>query len=100
VPDIDAAILRVVDAGGRLDMATWHTCRTEHCRAGWAITLAGEDGAALEARVGSFLAGCMIYEASRPNVPAPHFFASNKAALADLRACAGQQGYVSPEIAP
>jgi uncharacterized protein YjbI with pentapeptide repeats len=91
VPDIDARILSAIEAGGGLDMNTWHTCETTHCRAGWAVHLAGEAGYALEKATTPYLAGRLIYEASRPGVPAPVFLADNEAALADLRACAARQ---------
>ena len=85
--DIDAAILAAIEApGNALDMSTWHTCGTTHCRAGWAITLAGKAGAELERKFRSAAAGALIYAASRPNKPVPNFYASNADALADLRA--------------
>ena len=97
IPDIDAAILAAIDAGGRLDMSTWHGvndewCGTTHCRAGWAVHLAGEKGKALQDRVGPHIAGAMIYRASRPGVPTPWFFDSNENTIADLRKCAGLVG--------
>jgi uncharacterized protein YjbI with pentapeptide repeats len=87
VQGLDAKILGVIDSGkGKLNMSTWHTCKTTHCRAGWAITLAGEAGLALEAKYGPQRAGTMIYRASTGFVP--HFFASDERALEDIRACA------------
>ena len=50
VENLDAKILAAIDAGGSLDMGAWHTCQTTHCRAGWAIVLAGEKGKELERR--------------------------------------------------
>ncbi len=91
VPNIDVAILAAIEAGGALDMATWHTCQTTHCRAGWAITLAGEDGAKLEANIGPAAAGTLIYAASRPGKRVPDFYANNEEALEDLRAGAQEQ---------
>ena len=70
-------------------MNTWHTCETTHCRAGWAITLAGSKGLELETKYGPNVAGCMIYRASTGRVP--NFYASNEAALADIRAQAEMQ---------
>ena len=49
VENIDAAILAAINAGGKLKMSDWHTCKTTHCRAGWAVTLAGDAGKELEA---------------------------------------------------
>lgn len=84
VPDLDRKILARIDAGDALDMSDWHTCATTHCRAGWAITLAGPDGAALEAAVGSAAAGALIYHASVGYVP--DFYADDLDAMADMRA--------------
>ena len=91
VPNIDAAILSAVTAKGQsLQMDDWHTCETTHCRAGWAIVLAGEPGRELEKKIGSANAGTLIYLASRPGKNAPDFYASNEAAMADLIDCAAE----------
>ena len=66
-------------------MSTWHTCETTHCRAGWAIHLAGAAGAALEFGMGAPAAGALIYAASRPNKPIPNFYADNKTAMQSMR---------------
>ena len=92
IPNIDTSILVAIEAGGSLDMKAWHTCQTTHCRAGWAITLAGEAGAKLEAEMGPAAAGALIYAASRPDQPVPDFYATDADAMADLRACAAAQG--------
>ena len=89
IPNIDAAILAAVGQEGcTLDMANWHRCGTTHCRAGWAIHLAGKVGYALERQVGPNAAGALIYSASRPGQRVPDFMASNDEAMADMRACA------------
>jgi hypothetical protein len=91
IQNIDAAILAAIDArGNELRMSFWHTCGTTHCRAGWAIHLAGDAGYKLEKVVGSSAAGALIYAASRPDKPVPDFIASDAVALADLRACAAE----------
>jgi hypothetical protein len=87
IENLDHKILEAVSATGcSLDMSQWHKCETTHCRAGWAITLAGDAGKELEDRVGPFRAGCMLYRASTGRVP--HFFATTQDALDDLRECA------------
>ena len=96
IPQIDAAIEAALDAGGTLNMGTWHGpknawCGTTHCRAGWAVHLAGEKGKALEDRVGVQMAATLIYHASRPGQPSPWFFDSDENALADIRKCAAEQ---------
>jgi hypothetical protein len=91
IPNIDARILEAISAeGANLEMDFWHDCETTHCRAGWAIVLAGEEGKALEARIGPWAAGAAIYAASRLGVTVPNFYASNEEALADLRECAAR----------
>jgi hypothetical protein len=95
IPNIDATILACVEgaqARGSLNMNEWHACDTTHCRAGWAIHLAGEAGYMLEDRIGPAAAGALIYAASRPGKPIPNFYATNEDALDDLRACAAKAG--------
>jgi hypothetical protein len=87
VERLDAQILDRIEAGGHLDMSTWHTCETTHCRAGWAIALAGAEGSALERAVGPSAAGALIYFASTGSVP--NFFASNEDAMRDIKEKAG-----------
>ena len=86
VEDLDQRMLGAVEAGA-LDMRNWH-CGTTHCRAGWAITFAGDEGTTLERLVGPETAGRLIYEASTGRI-APDFYASNEDAIADIRRCAG-----------
>ena len=98
IPQIDAAILAAIEQpGARLEMSDWHggtsgsdACGTTHCRAGWAITLAGDAGRELERRFGPSAAGALIYAASGSH-PVPNFFADNETALADLRARAARE---------
>jgi hypothetical protein len=90
IPNIDAQILKAIENGGSLDMGDWHSCETTHCRAGWACVLAGYRGGILEANTSSYLAGRLIYEASRPGQPAPNFFAGTEDALKDIRECAAK----------
>lgn len=73
VKDLDAQILsKVVKDPGVLDMALWH-CGTTHCRAGWAVTLAGKAGKCLEKLVGTADAAALIYAKSCPGEPIPNF---------------------------
>ncbi len=96
IEHLDRKILeRITTGGGVLQMSSWHTCETTHCRAGWAIHLAGEAGYKLEREHGAQRAGAMIYRASTGRVP--HFFATTERALEDLKQCAAEQ---SGEVAP
>ena len=86
VPDLHKRMEEVTRGAGVFDMAEWHSsCGTSHCRAGWAIELAGKAGKELEAEVGPFLAGCQIYKASTGY--APHFFATTEHARKDIERC-------------
>ncbi len=93
VENIDAAILIAVEQSQKLgktglDMSKWHTCESTHCRAGWAITLAGEQGRKLEDQYGPAVAGSLIYlRAGAERIP--NWYASNDRALADMRERAG-----------
>jgi hypothetical protein len=93
VPVVPGLHVRVADAvsdPARLRMDTWHTCWSTHCRAGWAIHLAGAAGYALGEQVGPETAGALIYAASTGD-PVPDFYADDAEALADIRACAEQE---------
>ena len=61
-----------------LNMLTWHSCETSHCLAGWAIHLAGDEGARLEAEYGPQVAGLLLLGAEAH----AHFFDND----ADARA--------------
>ncbi len=71
-------------------MGTWHTCGTTHCRAGWTVHLAGEEGYALERFHNTALAAQLIYDASDPDyrINPCRFFDKNDEALADMKALA------------
>jgi hypothetical protein len=77
----------VVSAPGALEMSSWHKCEKTHCRAGWAVTLAGPEGHALEAFYNTELAAMLIYDASDPafKINPGRFYDSNKDALADMK---------------
>ena len=67
-------------------MAEWHTCDTTHCRAGWVVALAGDDGKALEGRIGTPAAATLIYLASDPTLEKfPSFYCGNDEALEDMK---------------
>ncbi len=66
-------------------MGRWHTCGTTHCRAGWAVHLAGEAGYALERFHGSLLAGQLIYRESGHAINPGRFCDSDDDALADMK---------------
>jgi len=84
IQDIHRAVYEAASAPGALDMGQWH-CGTTHCRAGWVVTLAGEDGKRLEDRLGTSPAAALIYYASDPSLErVPDWDASDEDALADM----------------
>src|SRR5216684_652883 len=90
IPNIHKRIYAAVTAPSPknpLDMRDWHTCEMTHCRGGWVVTLAGDEGKALEKFHGTLLAAQLIYEASdtsRKFNPC-RFFDSNEEALEDMK---------------
>lgn len=85
---LDAKILAAI-AGGKLEQQTWHTCKTTHCRAGWAIIVAGEQGALLEKRLGPPAAAAALYTAA--GLPIPDFYnMNNEEVLAQIKDAAAR----------
>ena len=105
VLNIDKVMLASIEANkaagtNGLSMSSWHGdpkcdetnwCNTTHCRAGYAICLAGKAGFDLERKYDSETAGKMIYAVSRPDKPLPDFHASDRVAMEDIVACAAEQ---------
>ena len=86
IPDLDGKILAALGKEGcKLEMNNWHTCETTHCRAGWAITLAGDSGRTLESMMGPAAAGAIIYATCYPGMKIPNFYADNNEALKDIK---------------
>ncbi len=92
IEDIHVKVYAAASQPGALDMGTWH-CSTSHCRAGWVVTLAGKEGADLEAEIGTPAAAMAIYMASDPErwktERLPDFYCNNETALADMARMAG-----------
>ena len=86
IADIHRAVFEAASQPNALNMDAWHTCNTTHCRAGWVVTLAGEEGKMLETETSTLFAALQIYKASDPENPVPptRFFDSNDAAMADM----------------
>ena len=85
IKDIHKAIYAAVSQPNALDMSSWHTCGTTHCRAGWVVHLAGEAGYALEKFHGTALAAQLIYAKSGYQIGPTQFHVSNDEALADMK---------------
>lgn len=87
IPNIHAAVYAAASNPGSLEMGYWHKCAKTHCRAGWVVTLGGEDGAKLESRFNTELAAMLIYVASSEtfHVSPARFFDDNERALVDMK---------------
>lgn len=90
VPVVENIHKKVYEAASRpcaLEMSTWHSgCGTAHCRAGWVVTLAGEEGAALEAATSTEFAAMAIYAASSDVKVSPtEFYLPNEEALEHMK---------------
>jgi hypothetical protein len=92
IPKIENIHQRVFEAAskdGALNMGNWHTCDTTHCRGGWVVFLAGDEGRKLEAETDTLFAAMQIYKKSSTiRVPIPRFYESNDEAMADMKRCA------------
>jgi uncharacterized protein YjbI with pentapeptide repeats len=86
IPNIHGAVYAAASQPEALNMGSWHTCGTTHCRAGWVVTLAGDGGKALEWAMGTAAAAALIYQTSDPTLErVPDFYCGNEAALADMK---------------
>ena len=97
IENIHQAVYAAVTAApDKFDMGVWHgdddykhPCDTTHCRAGWVVALAGDEGRDLESRIGTPAAATLIYLASDPSLERfPSFYCGNDEALADMKAMA------------
>jgi hypothetical protein len=89
--DIHKAIYAAASQPNALDMESFHTCETTHCRAGWAVHLAGDEGYALENATSPVFAAMQIYKASGYEISPVRFFESNEQAMADMKRLAEQE---------
>jgi len=92
IENIHQTVYAAASQPGALNMSDWHMCGTTHCRAGWVVTLAGDEGKALEGRIGTPAAASLIYLASDPTIERfPNFYCDNETALADMKAMAEKE---------
>ena len=93
IPKLHRKVLAAASQPGAFDMGAWHTCETNHCRAGWIVFLAGEKGKKLETASSTLFAAMQIAKASSPIKISPvRFFEKNEVALADMKRCAEEEG--------
>jgi len=105
IENIHQRIYEAASVENALDMDKWHgsggICGTTHCRAGWVVYLAGEEGKKLEEKMGTAAAAIAIYAVSDPEYfgreGLPNFYASNETALADMKRLAELEAKVNGE---
>ena len=86
ITNIHQSVYAAASREHALDMGSWHTCETTHCRAGWVIVLAGEGGKVLEGVYGPAAAAALIYQASDPTLERiPDFYTTNDEAMVDMK---------------
>lgn len=93
IEKIHAKVFLAANQENALDMGEWHSCNTTHCRAGWVVFLAGDEGRALEYFFGTALAAAKIYKKSSGIEVkwALRFFEGNNEALSDMKRCAKEE---------
>jgi hypothetical protein len=99
----------IIENPKSFNMGSWHgqnSCGTTHCRAGWVIELAGEQGYALQKQTSPTFAALQIYKASCPELPvSPYrFHESQFIALANIKEYAEKEQQLkmtaSPNLTP
>lgn len=92
IENIHQKVLEAVSEEGALDMDTWHSCETTHCRAGWVVQLAGKEGKELEQMTSTPFAAMQIYKASSDiKVPPTRFHDNADVAMKDMERCAAEE---------
>ena len=83
INNLDAMILDAVKGPHcNLVMDDFHSCKTTHCRAGWAMTISTV-GDKLEEYFGPWMAGALIYQKSTGAIP--DFFETDDNAMKSMR---------------
>jgi len=100
VENLHIKTLEAIENGQRLNMGDWHgesddemeepkNCDTTHCRAGFAVHLAGQAGYDLDTAIGTENAATLIIAKSCPwMVDMPNFYTDDDTALRQIEECA------------
>lgn len=92
IPNIHQLVADAVSQRDALEMSSWHSCDTRHCRAGWVVTIAGGLGKALESQTSTEFAAMAIYDKSSPIKVSPvRFYETNEKAMQDILRCAEEE---------
>ena len=99
IKNIHQTIYTAAKKEGALDMSDWHTCETTHCRAGWVVHLAGQEGYEIDERIGPAAAATLIYLKSDPTLErVPNFYGGNQEALDDMKRLAEIEAKQNKEL--
>ena len=85
IENIHTKAYEAASAENALNMSEWHKCNTTHCRAGWIVHLAGENGYELERLTSTPFAAMQIAKASGNPIFPVRFYDDDKAALLDMK---------------
>lgn len=87
IPNLHKKVYEAASQPHALDMVRWHSnCGTKHCWGGWIVTIAGDEGKALEEKTSTSVAASAILLATYPDMERlPDFFANDKTALAEMK---------------
>ena len=92
IENIHQKVLEEIQQPNALEMGSWHTCETTHCRAGWVVVLAGKEGKELESNTSTLFAAQQIYRKSSPiQVLHTKFYQTNEKAMEDIKRCADEE---------
>ena len=97
IKNLHKKLYKAVSDPTHLKMSTWHTCETTHCRAGWVVKLAGDNGKKLEKFFNTELAAMLIYRESGYEINPARFYDSDEDALADIKKLAQGKSKLSRE---
>jgi hypothetical protein len=89
MPNIYSLIYDKIKDGKNFDMGSWH-CGTTHCVGGYAVIIHPK-GIELEKLMGTANAARFIFRKSHNDFPIPNLTASNKAAMAFVKARANDE---------
>jgi hypothetical protein len=99
IEGIHNKVLTAIESPGHdLEMGSWHSCETTHCRAGWVVHLAGKEGYELERKTSTAFAAMQIYDkSSEIKVSTTRFYEDNKKAMDDIKRCAEEEAKLTQQ---
>jgi hypothetical protein len=90
VANFHQRIWKACSKPGALDMSSYHTCKTTHCRAGWAVILTRAQD--LEKKTSPLFAGLIAYRANGMDISPVEFFDKRSEAMEKMLILAEREG--------